>query len=683
MKIINRRLSISLYKKQLLCFICIILAYNYLCAQQVSQKLIPAGNIKIIGTSVSVDYDNNNIESTTVNTIANVFDGNLNTFFASYIRTGGWAGLDLGEKHVITKIAYCPRQSQTGLLLLGVIEGANKPDFGDALPIYLITETPPKNILTEKAIDCSRGFRYVRYVGTNNARCTIAELEFWGYKSSGNDTKLYHTTNLPDVIIHTTNAVDIVSKDNYIKGIVSVISENGTKFYSDSLKIRGRGNTSWTFPKKPYKMKLYKKARLLENPANERDWTLINNYGDKTLMRNMLIFDLSRRLQVPYTPARAPVNVYLNGEYKGCYQLCDHVEVAEKRVNVQTMIANDVTLPNLSGGYLIEMDAYASKEKKWFSSQKGVPVRIKYPDEDEIVDVQFDYIKDHFNKMEAAIYSSNYKDPVNGYRKYLDTETFIRHFLIGEISGNTDTYWQTDLYKKRNDDKLYVGPAWDFDLAYDNDNRTYPINNNPDWIYASTGACANNVRNMVNKLLTDADLVEQLKAIYAYYRDTKIITEDALLAVVDYYAAELEESQKLNFIRWNIMKQIVHQNPKAWGSYNAEVENVRRYIRERIKWMDKKLSYSPAIIVDDPPNKTDEMYFKNITVSAFAGKIYIEGIETTTLVEIFNIAGNRVFSKTIHGDTTLSIPFPNGIYLIRLSNDEGCIKVIKLSLLTI
>ena len=668
--------------KQLICCITLLssLSVNiYLCAQNVSQKL-PA--TRIIGTAVSVNY-NDNSASTTVNTIANVFDGNLNTYFASYDRSYTWVGLDLGVKHIITKVAYCPRQTLPQRLLLGVFEGANREDFLDAIPLCLITETPPENKMTEQTIDCSRGFRYVRYVGPNDVRCNIAELEFWGYPGNGDDSKLYQTTNLPDVIIHTNNAQGITSKDIYVNGYVSIIFEDGTKIHSDGLEIRGRGNNSWTHPKKPYRIKLNNKASLLNLPANERNWTLINNYGDKTLMRNLLAFDLSQRFQMPYTPAGVPVNVYLNGEFKGCYQLCDHIEVATNRVELNQMTTNDIALPNLSGGYLIKIDAYWATESVYFFSQRGVPVSVKDPD--YYISVQNNYIRTHFNQMENALFSTDYRNPSTGYRKYIDLETFIRFFLVGEISGNTDTYWQAYMYKKRNNDKFYFGPVWDFDLSYENDNRTYPINNNPNWIYASTGSCASNTRSMVNRFFTDPDFEKQLKSIYAYYRDQNLITEELLLKVVDQYAKELETSQKLNFIRWNMLNSSVHQNPKTYGSYAGEVENVKSYIKGRIKWMDNKLGYQPKKPndpqkPDDPKKSTtfaNEIHFKDMSVWGYAGNIYIEGIDASAVVEIFDVLGNRLFSKTIHSNTT--IPFKKGIYMVRISNQGKIIKVVKCS----
>jgi len=661
--------------KQWTCGILLLGSYCNAVAQNNSQKL-PATHI--IGVE-SVDYDTGN-PSATVNTCANAFDGDPNTIFASYQRSGGWVGLDLGEKHIITKVEYCPRKDWAHRLLLGVIEGANKPDFGDAVPLCMITQTPPDNKMTEQTVDCSRGFRYVRYVGPNDQRCNIAELAFYGYAGNGSDDKLFQTTNLPDVIIHTTNAADIVSKEVYVKGIASIISENGTKIYTDSLEIRGRGNASWGFPKKPYRMKLANKTSVLGLPAVERNWTLINNYGDKTLMRNLLAFDLSKRFQMPFTPAGVPVNVYLNGEFKGCYQLCDFIEVAANRVDITKMTPDDITQPNISGGYCIEMDAYYYTEDLYFFSQRGVPVSFKYPKTDEIVDAQFNYIRSHFNLLEASVFASNFKDPVSGYRKYLDLETFIRFFLVGEISGNTDTFWQTYLYKKRNNDRFFFGPVWDFDLAYENDNRTYPINNNPNWIYASTGSVMHGtVRDMVNRLFTDTEFINQMRAIYTYYRDQKFITEESLLATVDQYANDLEASQKLNFMRWDILNSTVHQNPRTYGSYAGEVENVKNYIRLRIKWMDLKLGYSPKKPEEPPkPTAAEEIYFKDVTVRAYAGNIRIEGINAFTLAEIFDVSGNRLFSGTVYGD--VSIPFQKGIFMIRLTNRQGNTKVIKCSL---
>lgn len=215
-----------------------------------------------------------------------------------------------------------------------------------------------------------------------------------------------------------------------------------------------------------------------------------------------------------------------------------------------------------------------------FYSNNGNPVTIKSPDEDEITNEQHEYIRQYFNKMES------------NWRTYLDLNTFLRHFLVGELSGNTDTYWSTYMYKQRGDDKIYTGPVWDFDLAFENDNRTYPIMNNTDYIYATKGSCAGNMRTFVDRIVKiDAAAKSQLLKIWDEVRQGGL-TEENMTSYIDQMEQTLQQSQDLNFLRWPIMNQTVHQNPRTWGSYAAEVQNVRRYMKERIAWMDNKLGYT-------------------------------------------------------------------------------------------
>lgn len=353
---------------------------------------------KIIGSQWSVDYDNNNAKSERVNTKGNVFDGDFNTYFASYDRSGTWVGLDLGEKYVINKIGYSPRLSHQNRVRLAVIEGANNADFSDAIPIHVIKEAGVEKEMNYAEINCSRGFRYVRYVTPNDVRCNLAELAFYGEKGEGDDSQFYQITNLPTVVINTKGAQEITSKEEELSSVVYIVSEEGKKLLAtEKTGVRGRGNASWNFPKKPYRLKFDEKQQLLDAPAKAKKWTLINNYGDKTLMRNILAFELSRRFGLAYTPYCHPVDVVLNGEYRGCYQLCDQIEVNKNRVNITEMEPEDVALPELSGGYLIEVDAYASTEASHFYSTLGTPVTIKSPDDEDIVNAQTRYITDYFS----------------------------------------------------------------------------------------------------------------------------------------------------------------------------------------------------------------------------------------------------------------------------------------------
>ena len=634
-----------------------------------AQTIVKLPTDSIIGTELSIDYQTNS-PSTTVNTKSNVFDGNLETFFSSYERSGGWVGLDLRDKYIITKIAYAPRFEVSGptRLLLGIIEGANNADFSDAIPLFIISELVPPLMMKEQEINCSRGFRYVRYVGPINSRCNIAELEFYGYKGAGNNSRFPQLTNLPTVSISTENAEDIVDKDTYLKGFISIIN-NGT-IYSDLLEIRGRGHASWNFPKKPYRIKLRNKANVLGLPSRDRHWTLVNNYGDKTLLRNLLAADLSKRLEMAYTPACQPVDVILNGEYKGTYNLCDHIRIAEGRVEIQELTPNDITLPKLSGGYLLEVDGYAeSEDDGWFlSATRRTPVKIRNIDTDVIMPQQYFYIRDHYNKMETSVLDLKRTTPIADVRKYIDTESFIRYFLLGEIFGNRDTYWSVYMAKDRNKDFFTFGPVWDIDLGFDNDNRCYPVNEKKQWIY-EIGSTAQGFKTIVTQLITNEMVFANLKQTYIDYRESGALTVNKMIKVIDSLSAVLNQSQRLNFLRWNILNTVVHLNPQALGSYDEEVKNVKRYISERIPWIDNKFNY---INVSHTPEITA---LSKITISSYANTICINQVSEPALITITDIVGRVVFSKLIRENA--SIPVDKGFYFITIADPKGKVKTVK------
>lgn len=529
----------------------------------------------VIGSRYSVDYTSGS-QSTTVNVKNNVFDGDFDTYFASYDRSGSWVGLDLGSKHVITKIGYSPRITQSHRVELAMIEGANNPDFSDALPIHMIKQSAPERQMTYEQTSCSRGFRYVRYVSPNDVRCNLAELEFYGYEDEGDDSKLYQLTNLPTVVINTEGSQEIVSKEEELSSTVYIISEEGTNLLATTeTGVRGRGNASWDqFPKKPYRLKFKSKQSPLGAPASAKKWTLISNYSDKSLMRNILAFEASRRIGQAYTPYCHPVDVIVNGEYRGCYQLCDQVEAAEGRVPAKD-------------GYLIEIDAYAWKEVSAFWSWRGTPVTIKHPDEDDITDSQRQHIESFFNQMETAALGEDFTDLEKGYRKYLDLESFLRNLLVGDFCGNTDLLWSVYMYKDAKDGKLYTGPTWDHDLSFDNDYRSYPVNANNDFIFLFVPSPASDAVRDITRRIVKED--PEAKNLLAQYWNQALEEGDlkTLPEYLDQTYVLLQESQELNFKRWNILDSQVHMNFQALGTYEAEVNFLKNCLKERLVKFDE------------------------------------------------------------------------------------------------
>lgn len=595
--------------------------------------------------SIAVDY-NSGSASTTVNQPANAFDGNLDTYYASYARSYTWVGLDLGTPHIVTRVGWSPRNDSKGpqRVNLAVIEGANRADFLDAVPLYIIDQNGVIGQMHYADVHVSKGFRYVRYVGPNDQRCNVAELEFYGYASQGDETQFYLPSGLPLVIINTVDAEEPYDKEHNIPSYVRIIDTDHT-YVIDTATSRLRGNASTQFPKKPYRIKFESKQQPLDAPAKAKKWTLINNYGDKTLMRNLLAFHISQQMQMPYTPYGRAVDVMLNGEYKGCYQLCDQIEVNKNRVNIDEMEDTDISGINLTGGYLWEIDAYAYEEKSWFNSNHNIPVTIKSPDEDDITQEQTNYLVQFFNAMEADVYGSHFTHPENGWRRLLDAETFLKHFLIGELSGNTDTYWSVYQYKKRGEDKIYTGPVWDFDIAFDNDYRTYPLNNRSEFVCLSGGSVAGDMGNFVRRIIiNDSQTIPQLRELWGAARQQ--ITEEKLCAWIDSLAAEMDQSQRLNFMRWNILNRQEHMNPVARGSYEAEISYLKEYITKRIEWMDKRLGYvhTPTSLPNNPISPSPN----SICIWDLLGRVIYQG-DTMPVLQ----AGTYIVRS--HGTTEIII----------------------------
>ena len=541
-----------------------------------------------MGSSPSVEYVNFTA-TTTQNLPKDAFDGDMNTFFASYERSYTWVGLDLGSRHVITKVGWSPRNDGLGpeRVQLGVFEGANQPDFMDAVPLYVNDKQGTIGRMDYADVDCSVGFRYVRYIGPNDARCNVAELEFYGYPGDGDSTRLYTPTNLPCVVIHTKNNQEPYDKVNYIESVVTIVDSRKSKvvLVRDSAGLRLRGNASMGFPKKPYRIKFANKHSVLGSPAKAKNWVLVNNYGDKTLLRNIVAFHVSEVLEMPYTPFCRPVDVILNGEYKGCYQLCDKIEVKKGRVEIDEMTATDVSGTALSGGYMWEIDGYADQEPSPYYSPHGVPVTLHSPKDDEIVPTQRTYFENYYQTMENAVYKSSANDTT--WREYIDYKTFARYFLANEVCGNPDMLWSCFMYKKRGDMKTYTGPVWDFDIAFDNDYRIYPIANHTQFIFAGASNAESFTRHIV---FADQRARDEMKEYWHRGRNRGISNEE-MIAFIDSVATELDESQRLNFLRWPILNQYVHMNPVALGSYNGELQRLKGFVTMRISWMDQKLGY--------------------------------------------------------------------------------------------
>ena len=511
-----------------------------------------------------------------------------------------WVGLDLGTPHVINRVGWRMKAGaeEPGSVVLGLFEGSNREDFMDAVPLLMIKEEAAKGVFSYADVQVSRGFRYVRWCAPPDTNSGIAEVEFYGYEGKGNDSRFYQLTNLPTLSYHTYSGQEPFDKVTELESEMCIIYDGGTHIQEYPILARERGNGSRyeLFKKRPYRIKFNDgkshhmlKDSPLESPAKAKKWTLIPNWRDKSLMRNNVAFEMSRRLGLAYTPWIQNVDVIVNGEYKGNYQLCDQVTVDPNRVDIYNMESWDVDEESITGGYLLEITS-AGGEAWHFNSNHGIPVDIKSPDENDITTEQFSYIRDAFNEMEDKLWADNYQHSEKGYRSRLDIESFLRLFLVGEFAGNNDAMWSIYLYKERGDDLFRFGPVWDFDLSMDNDRRTYPANGKPDWLF-NYGSAVSGIRDFVRRILSDPLANQELAHIWSGMRESGAFSQDSLWAYVDSLGQVLDASQTLNFTRWDNLGELLTLQQFAPGTYQGELDIIKNYLKERIRWIDEKLGY--------------------------------------------------------------------------------------------
>lgn len=526
------------------------------------------------------------------------FDGDASTYYSTNSSAFGWVGLDLGEPHVITRIGFTPASGWQGAdrMFLSLFEGANSPDFMDAIPLYFIGERPATGADAVADVNVSRGFRYVRYVGGTGSYCNIAELSFYGHAGVGDDSRFYQITNLPTLSIHVKdNILPTVRGEDFTSNSV-LIYEDGTMLQEYPIQFRVRGNFSSTHENKAFRMKYddgkshhVMRGGKNESPAKCKKWVLINSYRDKTLMRNPVAWAMSKRGELQWTPWSQVVDLIVNGDYRGTYTLADAVTIDKNRIRITEMTETDTEGEALTGGYYIEADNNYSRETYHFMSSHGNTMSVHEPDEDIMQPAQFQYIQNTWNNMESIVFGKNYTDPEAGLRSVVDVESFLRWFLISEFNGNTDMICQVFLYKERGDDHFYTGPVWDADLALENDITTYPANERMDWTYKvrQTGQYS----QLVSRILSDPSVFAQLQEIWAKLRKKGAFNPEDVAADVDSLRREIRESANLNFTRWPYLNQELSLNPQVPGSWELEVDRVRDYVYNRVAWMDEMLSY--------------------------------------------------------------------------------------------
>lgn len=374
---------------------------------------------------------------------------------------------------------------------------------------------------------------------------------------------------LPEVLIKTPNFLAIDSKTAYIEGSeLSITDGDGKVQFQGEMKIKGRGNMNWyEAPKKSYAIKFPQKESLL-GFAKAKSWVLLGNWYDNTLLKTDIAFYMGRTMsKLDYTPNFDFITLTLNKEYLGIYQLGDKLTITKGRVN------------NGHDGFLLEIDAKSSRHKDITFRTPYIlqPISIKAP---EITADSEDYqfIKDYVTASEAALYSDNFTDEKEGYRKYIDEDSFVEWYLINEIAKNNDAAFFTSCYMHmERGGKLKMGPLWDFDCAFGG--TTLNGNDKPEgfWIH--------NNASWYTRLFQDPKFTAQVKNRFQeiYVNRQKIYDRIDLKA--DYISNWIAEDNS----KWGMIKQSPTSKQEVIDAYMMIIDDLKTWIDTRLKWMNENL----------------------------------------------------------------------------------------------
>ncbi len=406
----------------------------------------------------------------------------------------------------------------------------------------------------------------VKASSSSNAESSSSAMKY--PESFKPDDAEYPYADIPRIVIETEYRQAVKDRETEIPAKLQIWGENSAQSEILNLTIKGRGNTSWSMPKKDYKIEFSKKQSMLGMPK-DKDWALIANYSDKTLLKNYLMYKLSAKLGAFYAPRCEFVELYLNGEYLGVYLLTETIKIAENRIN----------MPKTSGSYIAEMKRnYRVGQQVIFShvlkqDSIGQPFRIHYPSAASEEELQI--IQEHIEIFEEYLKSvESQKD--NEMAKWINIDEYIKNYWVQEFSKNPDAGSYSSIYftwEKGN--VIKMGPVWDFDLSFGGHSND-DVNLTEKW----------HVKNGYwNKMVFKDSEMESLRR--QYWNSNEDIFYSTL-NVVDSMYSFLQKSAGNNFKKWDILQSVgPYFHRYAYSSYKEAIDDLKRWINERINWINK------------------------------------------------------------------------------------------------
>ena len=348
-------------------------------------------------------------------------------------------------------------------------------------------------------------------------------------------------------------------KGNEEPGSLQLHAADGSVLYSGSLQaVRGRGNATWAQPKKPYTLELSTAQSLLGMGSAEK-WILLPNCLDPSNLRNKLIYDYAEELGLPYTPECQWVDLYLNGEYAGLYLLCEKNEVHKQRVDIPE-----------DSGFLVSRekpDRIGRGDRSYFVTQSGVPIRIHHS-------LNPTALQDQFQSLENALMAPDGIDPTTGchWQDLIDLDSWVRKYLIEEISGNLDAGAISQYFYGNGSGKIYAGPIWDYDASCGN-LICWQIDT-PNMLYAGRPHLwsLDDPTSWYYHLSRNEIFQQRLREIYE--EEFRPVMLRMLDEIMEQHRDVIPHSARMNQIRWNYTDTV------------QEAAQFQEYMRQRMDFLD-------------------------------------------------------------------------------------------------
>jgi hypothetical protein len=494
-------------------------------------------------------------------------------------------------------------------------------------------------------------------------------------------------SNLPIIVIESLNTINADSKvaatmKIYFKedGSINKLSDV-PEDYDGNIGIKQRGQTSlFIFDKKGYSLETRdilgeENAAAIMGMPKEVDWILHGPYSDKSLMRNALMYTLADSI-TPYAPRVQMAEVMINNEYQGVYLFTEKIKRDGSRVDIAKLKDDEITGDDVTGGYILKFDKGDQEEIGWvspYSVSAAQPTNFiqVYPDWDDIVPEQKEYIQNWMTNFEDLLSGPDYTDDLTGYRKSINTESFIDFMLLNEMSRNVDAYrLSTYMFKDKdsNDDELHMGPVWDYNLAFGNAN--YCDGSRIDgWAYDFNDVCNEDMYQVHfwwKRLLTDATFEKDIADKWMKLRNGKFSNSN-LNGLIDHFEDQLAIPQVRNFQKWDVLGTEIWPNSFVGNTYASEVQYLRTWLMDRLAWMDNEfdidLSSQDINTVDIriSPNPVNDIL-----------KLSGESLDQSFSVRVYDLAGQIKDVEVNNATTSINVSALNsGMYLIQFSNDNN------------